>query len=214
MTSRATIDNGVASLPADAAHWPFPALRDALAELRDAARVVRIDLTGTALLAWNARELRWFERYPLPVVAAVRGETGGQALALALACDVRLAADDATLDLATAPPERLATLLGGRAAETGVPLTAPEARMVGLVSVVTPPDGLDAAAARVAGTIAARGPIATQLAKEAIWRGLDMPIEQAFRFETDLTLLLQTTNDRAEGVAAFVAKRPPQFTGK
>jgi len=50
--------------------------------------------------------------------------------------------------------------------------------------------------------------------KEAIWRGLELPLEQALRFETDLTLLLQTTKDRAEGVAAFVEKRQPPFTGE
>jgi enoyl-CoA hydratase/carnithine racemase len=66
----------------------------------------------------------------------------------------------------------------------------------------------------VAGLIAARGPFATQLAKEAIWQGLAMPLEQALRFETDLTLLLQSTKDRAEGVRAFLQKRPPAFTGE
>jgi enoyl-CoA hydratase/carnithine racemase len=65
----------------------------------------------------------------------------------------------------------------------------------------------------LAATIASRGPIATRLAKEAIWRGLEMPLEQALRFETDLTLLLQTTEDRAEGVRAFIEKRAPKFTG-
>ncbi|MYK26587.1 MAG: hypothetical protein F4052_06530, partial [Dehalococcoidia bacterium] len=62
--------------------------------------------------------------------------------------------------------------------------------------------------------VAARGPIATRLAKEAVWRGLDQPLEQALRFETDLTLLLQATKDRAEGVRAFLEKRPPDFTGE
>jgi enoyl-CoA hydratase/carnithine racemase len=55
--------------------------------------------------------------------------------------------------------------------------------------------------------------LAVQLAKEAIWRGLEMPLEQALRFETDLTLLLQTTKDRAEGVSAFLEKREPHFIG-
>ena len=66
----------------------------------------------------------------------------------------------------------------------------------------------------IAAAIAARGPIATRLAKEAVWRGLPQPLEQALRFETDLTLLLQTTKDRAEGVRAFLEKRPPRFTGE
>ena len=71
-----------------------------------------------------------------------------------------------------------------------------------------------AEAARLAGVIAGRGPIATRLGKEAVWRGLPQPLEQALRFETDLTLLLQTTKDRAEGVRAFLEKRQPNFTGE
>ncbi|MCA9853125.1 MAG: hypothetical protein KC482_05930, partial [Dehalococcoidia bacterium] len=68
-------------------------------------------------------------------------------------------------------------------------------------------------ALRLATVVASRAPHATQLAKEAIWRGMEMPLQQALRFETDLTLLLQTTKDRAEGVAAFIEKRQPNFTG-
>ena len=67
---------------------------------------------------------------------------------------------------------------------------------------------------RLAAVIASRGPIAVRLAKEALWRGLDQPLAQALRFETDLTLLLQTTKDRAEGVRAFLEKRQPNFTGE
>lgn len=215
MTANQTIDSGVATLPGDAGEWPFETLREALGDLRDAARVVRIDLHGRAPLAWTARELRWLERYPLPVVAVLHGETGGHALAIALACDIRIAASDAVLDLSNAPGERLATLLGGRETVAGgSSLTAAEALGAGLVSLVAPETELEAAAARLTAAIASRGPIATQLAKEAVWRGLEMPFEQALRFETDLTLLLQTTNDRAEGVAAFLEKRAPQFTGK
>ncbi|MDZ7727612.1 MAG: enoyl-CoA hydratase-related protein [Dehalococcoidia bacterium] len=81
------------------------------------------------------------------------------------------------------------------------------------MSAIRPGDEALDEAQRLAKVMAERGPLAIQLAKEAIWRGIAMPLEQALRFETDLTLLLQTTNDRAEGVAAFVEKRPPRFTG-
>ena len=62
--------------------------------------------------------------------------------------------------------------------------------------------------------IAEQGPIAVRYAKEAVSRGLDMTLEQALRFETDLTIILQTTEDRAEGVRAFLEKRKPQFHGR
>jgi enoyl-CoA hydratase/carnithine racemase len=97
--------------------------------------------------------------------------------------------------------------------EAGTSLTAREALVLGLVSHVADAETAMNYASRLAATIASRGPIATRLAKEAIWRGLEMPLEQALRFETDLTLLLQTTEDRAEGVRAFIEKRAPKFTG-
>jgi enoyl-CoA hydratase/carnithine racemase len=90
-------------------------------------------------------------------------------------------------------------------------MEAAEAQRAGLVFAIAA-DPL-AEADRLARTIASRGPLAVQLAKEAVWRGLEMPLDQALRFETDLTLLLQTTKDRAEGVSAFLEKREPHFTG-
>jgi enoyl-CoA hydratase/carnithine racemase len=83
----------------------------------------------------------------------------------------------------------------------------------GLVSAVTPAGSAHSEGRRLAGAIGARGPIALRLGKEAIWRGLPLPLEAALRWETDLTLLLQTTKDRAEGVAAFLEKRQPNFRG-
>ena len=62
--------------------------------------------------------------------------------------------------------------------------------------------------------IAAQGPVAVRYAKEAMARGLDMPLDQALRYETDLTVILQTTADRAEGVSAFIEKRKPRFEGR
>jgi enoyl-CoA hydratase/carnithine racemase len=62
--------------------------------------------------------------------------------------------------------------------------------------------------------IASRGPIALRYAKEAIYKGMDMTLEQGLRLEADLYLLIHTTNDRTEGIKAFQEKRTPKFEGK
>jgi enoyl-CoA hydratase len=165
-------------------------------------------------------------RLPRPVIAAVNGDAISAGLELALACDVRLAAEGARF----ACPEtghgvipwaggtqRLPRIVGrGKALEmilTGDAVDAQEALRIGLVSQVMPEERLLAEAEALAGRIAARGPIAVRYAKEAVSRGLDMTLEQALRYETDLTIILQTTEDRAEGVRAFLEKRTPQFKG-
>ena len=114
--------------------------------------------------------------------------------------------------------QRLPRLVGrGKALEmilTGEPVTADEALRIGLVSAVVSREHLDGEAAGIAQRIAERGPLAVRYAKEAVSHGLEMPLEQALRFETDLTIILQTTEDRAEGVKAFLEKRTPDFKGK
>jgi enoyl-CoA hydratase/carnithine racemase len=164
---------------------------------------------------------------PSPVVCAVNGDAVGAGLELALACDIRIAAEGARfsvpeLAMGLLPMagglQRLARLVGrGKALEmalTGDPVDAEEALRIGLVSAVASPDRLLAEAEAIANRIAERGPIATAYAKEAIARGLDLPLQQALRFETDLTVILQTTEDRAEGVRAFLEKRKPEFKGR
>jgi enoyl-CoA hydratase/carnithine racemase len=96
----------------------------------------------------------------------------------------------------------------------GSELNAEVAYRCGLVSRVVPLAELSDAASALAGRIASRGPLALRYAKEAVYRGLEMPLEQALRYETDLSVILQTTADRAEGVRAFFEKRPPQFEGR
>lgn len=163
---------------------------------------------------------------PQPVVAAISGACHGPGLEVALACDIRLAVADSTF---AAPETVLGTLpraggtqrLGravGRAQAlrlllTGDTIDASEARRIGLVSSVVAAD-VEGAARTLAGRIAERGPIATRMGKEAVQRGAEMTLEQALRYETDLTVMLQSTADRAEGVRAFAAKRPPRFTGR
>jgi enoyl-CoA hydratase len=162
-----------------------------------------------------------------PVICAINGDAISAGLELALACDVRLACPEAHFALPEASwglipmgggSQRLARIVGrGKALElilTAEAIDARAAHRIGLVSQVVPREKLMAEATALAERIAARGPIAVRYAKEAVSKGLDMTLEQALRFETDLTIILQTTEDRAEGVRAFLEKRPPEFHGR
>ena len=185
------------------------------------ARVVVVEAsTDAGLGAWPGERVRWLWRdYPLPVVFAFERWLAEAEAAFALGCDLRVCGEAAVFALGESLDDltaaRARTLLGIEGEH--VPprtFTAGEALEAGLVSRVGPAGGAGEAAREAAEAVAARGPIATRLAKEAVWRGLDQPLEQALRFETDLTLLLQATKDRAEGVRAFIEKRPPDFTGE
>lgn len=187
------------------------ALRAALDALTEgyATRAVVLVLDGGG--RGGGDDAEWVERwFPVPVVAALEGEVAGGAAALALAADIRVAGGDAWLELPGPASARAAAIQRGAHGR----ISAGEAFARGIVSALTGPGGAVAEAARLAAVIAGRGPIATRLGKEAVWRGLPQPLEQALRFETDLTLLLQTTKDRAEGVRAFLEKRAPVFTGE
>jgi enoyl-CoA hydratase/carnithine racemase len=162
-----------------------------------------------------------------PVIAAIQGDAVGWGLALAVACDLRVAARDAVL----AVPElaaggfpggglapRLARIVGaGRALEMvllGTRVHAAQAAAWGLVNAVVPPARLAADADALAGALAARGPLALRLGKEAVVRALDLPLADGMRLEEDLYVLLQTTDDRREGIRAFLERRTPRFTGR
>jgi len=165
------------------------------------ARVVVLDATGPgagAVDAMSAEELRALTLFALPVVCCFEGELGEGMAGIALAADIRVCGTG-----------------GALAVRPGAERLDAEALLqAGLVTAVAVAGEAAGEARRLADVIASRGPVATRLAKEAIKRGAGQPFEQALRFETDLTLLLQTTKDRAEGVRAFLEKRPPLFTGE
>ncbi|MEX0800800.1 MAG: enoyl-CoA hydratase/isomerase family protein [Dehalococcoidia bacterium] len=164
---------------------------------------------------------------PRPVVCAINGDALSAGLEMALACDVRVAAEGGKLGLPETAmgmlpmgggTQRLSRLVGrGKTLEmilSGEPVDAAEALAMGLVGVVAARGKVVAEAEAIAGRIAERGPLAVRYAKEAVSRGLEMTLEQALRYETDLTVILQTTEDRAEGVRAFLEKRNPEFKGR
>jgi enoyl-CoA hydratase/carnithine racemase len=162
-----------------------------------------------------------------PVIVAVQGRASSAGLELALACDIRIAAQDARF-AQPEPAEGLLPLAGGsqrlpRIAGRGAALAmlllgeeldAAGALRAGLVSRVVPRDSLRAEAGRLAERIASRGPLALGYAKEAVHQGLEMSLAQGLNYEVDLSIILQTTRDRAEGVRAFLEKRPPHFEGR
>jgi len=167
------------------------------------------------------------DRCPQPIIAAIRGYALGGGLELALACDIRLASEDAQLgltevNLAIIPggggTQRLPRLVGrGRALEmilTGARIDAREAWRIGLVERVVPATDVLAAARELARALAEKAPVALRYAKEAVVKGLELPLADGLRLENDLATLLRTTEDRVEGAKAFLEKRKPRFTGK
>ncbi|MCH8283278.1 MAG: enoyl-CoA hydratase/isomerase family protein [Chloroflexi bacterium] len=163
---------------------------------------------------------------PKPTIAAMNGDALGQGLELALACDLRVAAEGARLGLTqilegTMPwdggTQRLPrTVPRGIALEmvlTGKTIDAREALAIGLVTRVAAPEELDATVGELAAKLAASAPIAGRYAKEAIHQGMDLPLSHALRLEADLAVLLHTSSDRSEGIRAFLEKRTPRFKG-
>jgi enoyl-CoA hydratase len=129
----------------------------------------------------------------LPEVQAGRLPGGGALVRL-----VRMVGTARALDVA---------LLGSR-------LSAATAAAWGLVATVVEPARLGPTVERLALALAARGPLALRLAKEAVVKALDLPLGEGMRLEEDLYVLLQTTSDRREGVRAFLERRRPRFGGR
>lgn len=163
-------------------------------------------------------------RLPQPLIAAVRGRAEAEGCELALACDLRVAATSASLRLpqivsgrlpAHGATQRLPRLIGAaRALDllwSGRAVGGAEAARLGLVSRVAPASRLEATVDALAAELAAKGPQALRLAKEAVLASADMTLDQGIRLEQDLYVLLQTTEERAEGIAAFLDKRTPKF---
>ena len=162
-----------------------------------------------------------------PVIAAINGDALGHGLEMALACDLRIAATTAQMGLpqicqGSIPwdggTQRLPRIVGRNwAAEmllTGRVLDAAEALRIDLVHQVVPPGQVSELVGQLAATLASMAPVATRYAKEAVLKGMDMTLEQGMRLEMDLNLILQTTEDRAEGIASFLERRQPRFTGR
>jgi 2-(1,2-epoxy-1,2-dihydrophenyl)acetyl-CoA isomerase len=161
-----------------------------------------------------------------PVIAAINGPAAGAGLALALACDLRLAAASASLVPAFAGiglvpdsglSHTLPRLIGSAAAfdwiVSGRRIAAPEAAAMGLVMRVVEDADLAAATDALATQLAAAPTAAIGLTKELIGRSLESSLDDQLDEEARLQAIAAAGVDFAEGVAAFLEKRPPRFTG-
>jgi enoyl-CoA hydratase/carnithine racemase len=168
-----------------------------------------------------------FDETRKPIIASIHGVCLGGGVEIALACDIRIAAEDALFGLpetglgimtGVGGSQRLPRVVGMGAALdmilTGERLSGTRAREIGLVTRVVPRAELHAATAALAAHLAARPPTAMAFAKEAVRSAMDLPLREGMRLEVDLLTHLLNTEDRLEAARAFREKRPPDFTGR
>ncbi len=209
-------------------------LLDLFEQVEDDDSIRMLALTGTG--AWfcggfnhdvDPRLVESFAAISKPTVAILNGDAIDEGLELAMAADIRVARSSSRLALGQLPrgelphfggTQRLPRLAGAASALkmllTGAAIEASEGYRIGLVTYLANSErDLARTAAKVAESILTRAPLAARLAKDAVLKGYDMTIDQGVRLEEDLYALLQTTADRAEGVASFLEKRKPIFRG-
>ena len=164
-------------------------------------------------------------RLRVPVIAGIQGRCESVGLEIVLACDIRVASPEASFSMADlgagrlpcwGGTQRLPRVVGSGHATlmlfTGHTHDGRSAASVGLVHQLS--DDVSTAVGVLVDELLAVGPLALELAKEAVHRGSELPLRDGLRLEGDLNHLLQATEDRAEGLNAFFEKRPPDFAGR
>lgn len=168
------------------------------------------------------------EGLAIPSIAAINGFAYGGGLELAMACTLRIAAENARMGLPETSlgiipgyggTQRLARIVGAAKAFELVltadkSVTAADAEKIGLVNRVVPAGQALAAAQEMAKRISANGPTACRYALDAIRSGIEMPAAEGRLFEATLFGLCAATSDMKEGMTAFLEKRPARFTGR
>jgi enoyl-CoA hydratase/carnithine racemase len=163
---------------------------------------------------------------PMPTIAVINGLALGGGCEIAIACDLRIAAEDAQIGLTEARigaipgaggTQRLPRIVGAsRALEmilTGEPIGARRAAEIGLVNAVVSGDALDRNAQRLAALLASRSPGGARTAKQLVYGGLEVRLEEGLRKEREALKQILSSADYAEGLAAFAEKREPRFAG-
>jgi enoyl-CoA hydratase len=184
-------------------------------------------LEGRDFSQRGMRAFRTLETLPIPTIAVVNGFCLGGGCELAMSCDWILASDTARfgqpeVTLGVTPgfggTQRLARLVGRAMAmeliTTARQVKAEEAKALGLANHVYPADTLMEEAMQQARAIAAKGSIAVRLAKEAVQRGQDLDLDNACLLESEVFGLCFSTEDRQEGMRAFLEKRAAEFKGR
>lgn len=163
---------------------------------------------------------------PMPTVCVINGLAMGGGCEIALACDLRYAAEDAQIGLTEARigaipgaggTQRMPRVIGASWALelmlTGEPITGKRAWEIGLVNGAVPADKLDAHVTRIATVLASRSPIGAQTIKRLVYRGLEMTLASGLAQEGVALREILVSSDYAEGLAAFAEKRQPHFDG-
>jgi len=184
-------------------------------------------ITGKEYTHRGQSVLSLIENLGKPVIACINGFALGGGCEIALACTMRLASENSKLGqpevkLGIIPgyggSQRLPRLVGkGLATQlllTGEMITAQDALRIGLVNEVTAPADLIPRAQAIAQKIIANAPLAVQYTLEAVNKGMEMNLKEGLYLEATLFGLSCATEDKKEGTAAFLEKRPAQFKGK
>jgi enoyl-CoA hydratase len=193
------------------------------ADIREFADASAVDM----LQGYRFQQWERIRKIAKPLIAGVTGFALGGGNELAMLCDMIVAGESARfgqpeINLGLIPgaggTQRLTRAVGKyRAMElilTGRHMSAPEALAAGLVTRVVPDELVMAEARTLAREIAARAPVAVRLAKEAVLKAFDTSLEAGLDYERKCFYLLFATEDREEGVRAFLARRSPQFKGR
>lgn len=194
------------------------------ADIKEMAELNAIDMakTGHFFPLWDK-----VGKFPKPIVAALSGFVLGGGLELAMSCDILVASETTQLgqpeiDIGVMPggggTQRLTRAVGKyKAMEmvlTGRRIGAEEAKTLGLVSRVVPKEAYLTESMKVASEIASKSPIAVRLAKMAVNKAFEMGLSDGLDFERELFYLLFASEDKDEGMKAFMEKRKPDFKGK